>query len=172
MFLSPLKTDDGDLTLDYLDPPAIILPDATGVWTPAVARGGTSSFTLRRHQPGNAAAAPPNSVYARECGATGRACGHCWLVPSHDYDSRQLQQIAVRCDDAVGVLGGTSGTDYDSLTLNGVSWKRQGAAPPKASTTPAIHTVHMVYVRPPPRRPLVSQRRARRAPHRFFPRCR
>lgn len=121
------------------DPQAVgtQLPDLTGTWTDPAS---SSVLSLFRHQPTVAAAAAPNSVYAREL--DGQARGHCWLVPVHDYSSRQLKHIKLRCDgdDESGVVAATN----DSLIINGTAWTRRSRVPAAHNAT--IHTVHMIYM--------------------------
>ena len=69
--------------------PAAGLEDVSGTWAPDGKTSGSQVLSLYRHQPADSAAAAPNSVYVRE--VDGSPCGHCWLVPSYDYDSRRLQ---------------------------------------------------------------------------------
>ena len=119
------------------------LPDLTGSWAATADTGNvllTREMSLFRQQPTHAAAAAPNSVYAREVGGVPR--GHCWLTPFHHYGSRRLERIELRCDGGDG--GSVDVATGDSLVLAGHGWARQSATVPPHNTT--IHTVHMVYM--------------------------
>ena len=150
---SRLKVDDeqdaaaaagGSSDSKRLEP---VLPDVSGLWVTTAgdsASGEQRNMTLRRHQPSPAAAAPPNGVYAQQCGAV--PCGHCWLTPMYDYDTRQLQRIAVHCDGGGGAAGEVATST--TLTLDGESWTRvrQHDAQLTEGNVTSIHTVHMVFM--------------------------
>jgi hypothetical protein len=83
----------------------VVLPDLSGTWAvvgatgkplPTVGPASKEVLCLFRHQPSNAAAAAPNSVYAREIDGNPR--GHCWLTPTHGYGTRRLEQVELWCD--------------------------------------------------------------------------
>ena len=95
----------------YLDARPALLPDISGLWA-----SPSENFTLVRHQPSHAAAATPNTVYRRRCGD--HICGHCYLTPTYDYDTRELKShVKFHCDGSEAE-GTFSGTD-DTLTFAG-----------------------------------------------------
>ena len=104
--------------------PGLLLPDASGLW---VSPGGNESFMLSRHQPMYSAAAALNTVYRRDCD-DGSSCGHCYITPVHDYDTRALQRLLLRCDGAhaasgVFIAGGNATSSL--ITLAGRNWSHQ-----------------------------------------------
>lgn len=118
------------------------LPDLTGTWF-AAESPESEELSLHRHQPGGAAAAEPNSVYARLVG--GQPRGHCSLTPAFSYATRQLVRIELQCDGAHGGAGRVvvAGAALE-LSINGTTWVRRSATPATHNAT--IHTVHMVYM--------------------------
>ena len=129
-----------------------VLPDLSGTWLATT----KSVLSMYRHQPSQSAAAVPNSVYAREL--DGKPLGHCWLAPSYDYSSRELQRIVFVCDggdrgivttDSSGSGSGSSSSSTTTtpavlLSMGGDVWRRNSLIPAPHNET--IHTVHMIYM--------------------------
>ena len=118
-----------------------VLPDLSGTWHNPTSKA-SSLMSLYRHQPTHSSAAVPNSVYARELG--GISFGHCWLVPSYDYGSRQLQHVELTCDGGDRGFVPTHSNHTSSLLINGVAWRRKSVVPAPHNAT--IHTVRSQHL--------------------------